>query len=304
MAGTGSPREFSELQCPPELGGFADVSHLSQTALIDKVVRRFMQGSARPVSTPLEYGTEVSSADSPVMEEDRLAMKGKEYGELIGSLQYIAQGTRPDIAHAVSRLATVLNNPGVIHWNMGLRVVRYLNTTRTYGLTLGGPGGIVTLSGMTDSGYATCPSSRRSVSGYAFSLGHGAISWSSRKQDIVATSTCEAEYVAMANATKEALWLRQVLAEIGFTQPKASLIAADNQGAIVLSEDQANHQRSKHIDVRYHFIRERTENGEVIFKYVKSCDNIADIFTKPLPYVTFARLRKRLGVQAFADGST
>jgi hypothetical protein len=253
----------------------------------------------RAVSTPMEHGAEVSSADCPVTDEDKRAVDGKKYMELVGSLQYIAQGTRPDIAHATSRLATVLNNPGQVQYNMGLRVVRYLKSTRDYGLMLGGLGGNVTLSGMTDSGYATCPTTRRSVSGYAFSLGHGAVSWSSRKQDIVATSTCEAEYVAMSNAAKEALWLRQVLSEIGYQQNDASLILADNQGAIVLSEDQSNHQRSKHIDVRYHFIRERTANGEVAFKYVRSCNNVADIFTKALPYVTYARLRRRLGVRPF-----
>jgi hypothetical protein len=100
----------------------------------------------------------------------------------------------------------------------------------------------------------------------------------------------------MANATKEALWLWQVLSEIGFPQQLASMIMANNQGAIVLSEDQSDHQRTKHIDMCYHFIQERTENGDVAFQYVRSCDNVVDIFTKALPNPTFIRLRCHLGV--------
>jgi hypothetical protein len=223
--------------------------HLSQTALIDKVVKRFGQENARAVSTPMEHGVSVSSADSPVTPEDVAAMADKPYGELVGSLQYLAQGTRPDIAYATSHLASVLNRPGVQHWNMGIRVVRYLHTARTHGITLGGSGAKVNLCGMTDSDFANCPDTRRSVSGYAFSLGTGAVSWSSKKQDIVTTSTCEAEYVAMASATKEALWLRMLLDDIGFAQSSATIIGADNQGAIVLGGDQLNDSRTKHIEL-------------------------------------------------------
>jgi hypothetical protein len=272
--------------------------HLSQTALIDKIVKRFSDGKCHAVSTPMEHGAQVSSADSPISKEDEDEMRGVPYGELIGSLQYLAQGTRPDIAYATSRLATVLNRPGKKHWTMALRVVRYLNTTRTYGLTLGGCDGVVNLCGMTDSDYANCPVTRRSVSGYAFSLGTGAVSWKSKKQDIVTTSSTEAEYVAMSAATKEALWLRGLLHEIGFMQDHPSVVAGDNVGALTLAEDQINHARTKHIDVRFHFVRERVLFGDIVFKYVQSHDNVADIFTKALPYPAFSLLRKRLGVQA------
>jgi hypothetical protein len=154
---------------------------------------------------------------------------------------------------------------------------------------------------MSDSDFANCPDTRRSVSGYAFSLGTGAVSWSSKKQDIVTTSTCEAEYVAMASATKEALWLRMLLEDIGFGQRTATILGADNQGAIVLSGDQANHSRTKHIELRFHFVRERVLFGDVTFSYVRSHDNVADIFTKPLQFDAFtgSRLRKRLGIEAF-----
>jgi hypothetical protein len=271
--------------------------HLSQTALIDKLAAKHGQVNCRTASTPMEHGAVVTLRDSPVTQADKDAMADKPYRELLGGLQYLAHGSRPDICYAVGRLASVAHNPGVTHWNMLVRVLRYLVTTRGFRLTLGGTGPI-NLSGMTDSDYANCVDTRRSVSGYAFTLGRGAVSWSSRKQDIVTTSTTEAEYVALANATKETLWLRALVAELGFKQGRPSLLMADNQGAIVLSEDQSNHARTKHIDVRYHFVRERTANGDILVKYVRSCDNVADIFTKPLPPASFTLLRRRLGVSA------
>jgi hypothetical protein len=271
--------------------------HLSQTALIDKLAQKHGQTSCRPVSTPMEHGAVVTLLDSPATSADQDASMHTKYRELLGGLQYLAHGTRPDICYAVGRLASVAHKPGATHMNMLVRVLRYLVTTRTFRLMLGGRHP-ERLAGMTDSDYANCPDTRRSVSGYAYSLGSGAVSWSSRKQDIVTTSTCEAEYVALANATKESLWLRALLNDIGLRQDGPTLILADNQGAIVLSKDQSNHARTKHIDVRYHFIRERTAQGDITVKYVRSQDNVADIFTKPLMTATFSHLRRQLGVSA------
>jgi hypothetical protein len=135
-------------------------------------------------------------------------MRLKPYRQLIGSLVYLALGTRPDIANTVQHLSQFLQNPGPgrNHWDAAIRTVRYLKGTRTLGLTLGGHQPI-RLVGMTDSDYANCPDTRRSVSGYCFKLRAGVISWSSRKQPTVATSTCEAEYMATCHAAKEAIWL-------------------------------------------------------------------------------------------------
>jgi hypothetical protein len=217
------------------------------------------------------------------------------YRQLIGCLVYLALGTRPDIAHAVQHLSQFLENPGLRHWDAAIRVVRYLKGTRTYGLVLGGhiP---ITLSGMTDSDYANCLDTRRSVSGYCFTLGNGIISWSSRKQATVGTSSCEAEYMASCHGTKEAVWLRALLHALGFTQLAPTQISIDNRGALVLTEDPSFHARSKHIDVQYHYTRERVEAGDTTFTYVRSEDNLADIFTKPLDTKPFKRLRRWLGL--------
>jgi hypothetical protein len=192
-------------------------------------------------------------------------------------------GTRPDIVFAVGRLSKFMQNPGKAHWNAALQVVRYLKTTRLFRLTLGGKSLSITLTGMTDLDFAACIDTRRSVSGYAFTLGSGAISWKSRQQDLVTLSTCKAEFVAACEATRKAVFTRNLLGKIGYAQDNSTLILADNQGAIVLTSDQTNHTRTKHIDFRYRYVQERTEDGTVNFEYVRSCNNVADIFTKALP---------------------
>jgi hypothetical protein len=289
--------------------------HLSQTALIDRIVEKFGQQNAADVWTPMESGIELSKADSPSTPEEKLAMADIPYRELVGSMAYVGQATRPDIVYAIGRLSKFLANPGRKHWDAAIRVLRYLKTTRLYRLTLGGTTGNTSLSchegqeeldppppqvvtGMTDSNFAACTDTRRSVSGYAFSLGSGAVSWKSRQQDLVTLSTCEAEYVAASEAAREAVFLRALLGEIGHRQTGPTMILADNQGTIVLTSDQTNHIRTKHIDLRYHFVQDKTADNTIAFKYVRSQDNIADIFTKPLPRPAFAELRKRLGVRA------
>lgn len=279
--------------------------HLSQTAAIDKVAKEFGQLDARAVSTPMDPNVKLSRAQEPISEEEKREMSKLRYRELVGSLVYFACATRPDIAYAVTKVSAFVNNPGKAHYDAAVRILRYLKHTRLYVLTLGAgtdytgrvsQANSVRLVGMTDSDFAGCLDTRRSVSGYCFALGSGAVSWSSRKQDIVTTSTTEAEYVAAFNATKEAVWLRQVLREIGFAQDQPTIIGADNQGAITLSEQQCHHQRTKHIDVDYHYTRERITRRDITLNYVRSHDNVADIFTKPLGTTSFVRLRKRLGV--------
>jgi hypothetical protein len=288
--------------------------HLSQTALIDRVVEKFGQQNAADIATPMDAGIILSAIDCPSTPQEKATMANVPYRELVGSLQYIGQATRADIVYAVGRLAKFMANPGRKHWDAAIRVLRYLKSTRLHRLTLGGTPGTTSLTrtnddhedipppqliaGMTDSNFAACTDTRRSVSGYAFSLGSGAISRKSRQQDLVTLSTCEAEYVAACEAAREAVFLRALLAEIGHTQRQPTLILADNQGTIVLTSDQTNHTRTKHIDIRYRYVQEKTGDGTIAFKYVRSQDNIADIFTKPLARPAFSELRKRLGIRA------
>ena len=128
------------------------------------------------------------------------------------------------------------------------------------------------------------------------SLGGGMISWSSKRQATVATSSTEAEYMACCHAAKEAIWLRMLLRAVGFRQKHATTLHCDNQGALILTADPSFHSRAKHIDVQYHFSRERVESGELKFTYVHTSENVADIFTKPLPEPLFKKFRLMLGI--------
>ena len=160
-------------------------------------------------------------------------------------------------------------------------MLRYLASTADLSLELGGREQL-SLLGFCDADFAGDLDTRRSTTGYAFMLGRGAVSWSSKRQPTVAVSTTEAEYMSAAYATKEALWLQLLLSELGSTA-QTIVIRADNQGAIRLLKNPVVSQRSKHIDVIYHFVREHVESQEVLFEYVSTHDMVADVLTKPVP---------------------
>jgi hypothetical protein len=224
-------------------------------------------------------------------------MAGVPYRELVGSLMYANVATRADIAHAVGIVSQFCQNPGELHWLAAKRILRYLIGTKSFALVLGGTSPI-RLSGYTDSNYAPPGDldKRKSTSGYCMNLGGGAISWSSKRQSTVATSSTEAEYMACCHASKEAVWLCMLLHAVGHTQRKATNIQCDNQGALILTADPSFHSRAKHIDVQYHFSRDRVERGELTFTYVHTSENMADIFTKPLPEPLFKKFRTMLGI--------
>jgi Reverse transcriptase (RNA-dependent DNA polymerase)/GAG-pre-integrase domain len=270
--------------------------HLSQKALIDKIIQQFGQQDCHPVSTPMDPGLKLHRPDKSLLsKQDTERLTKIPYRSLVGCLIYLAVGTRPDISYAVQQLSQFLDNYSNTHWTAAVRVVRYLRGTRDLELTLGGANPIKIL-GFTDSDWANCPDTRRSVGGYLFSLGSGPISWQSRRQRTVATSSCEAEYTAAFEASKEAIWLRTLLSSIGFSPTSSTDLLCDNNATITLSEDPAFHARVKHFDVRYHFLRERVQSNEITLSYVNTKDNIADIFTKPLDTTNFTRLRTFLGL--------
>jgi hypothetical protein len=272
---------------------------LSQTALIDRVIRQFNQEDARTVDTPMVAGLQLRRPDksNPVAPDVAAWAAKTPYRSLVGCLMYIAVGTRPDIAYAVGRLASFLDCYSPEHWEAAIRVVRYLKGTRTLCLTLGGSDSLQ-LTGYSDSDYANCVDTSRSIGGYCFSLGRGTISWSSKKQRTVADSSCYAEYIALHDATHEANFLRQLLAGLQLHPSKATPIHCDNEAAAILSEDHVWHPRVKHIRVKYHYVRQQVEEGEIAIARTRSADNVADILTKPLGRIDFMRLRGLLGLHA------
>lgn len=229
-----------------------------------------------PITPSQRIGREFSPTDP--MEMAR--MSKVPYRELIGLLMYIANGTRPDICYAVNMLAQVAANPGRIHWEAAKRVVRYLKGTRNVGLTWGGSG--ADLVGYTDASHATEDLGWKSMSGYVFTLAGGAASWSAKKQSLIALSTAESEYIAMTHTAKELVWIHSFLSEVYHPPSPPITLLADNQSAIALAKNGCFSLRTKHIALRYHFIREALANGQLSLVWVGTHSNLADLFTKAL----------------------
>lgn len=261
---------------------------LSQSHYISDVNGRFRNGNHVPCRTP----TDSSFKDlSPRLPHE--ASSPGPYSQLIGSLLWISQCTRPDIAFPVNRLSQFLRDPSESHWNAAVRVLDYVVTTRCLRLRLGGK---LTCSGFTDSDWAEDRNDRRSTTGYTFRIGSGAISWKSRKQPTVSLSSTEAEYKALADSCKEGLWIRRLLAELHVRPLKAVPLHVDNEGAEALAKNPEHHSRTKHIHARYHFVRECVAGNKFTVLHVSTKDMLADVLTKPLSRVLLEKQRSLFGV--------
>ena len=253
---------------------------LSQEEYVERVVKRFNMEKAKSVSTPLANHFKLSSKSCPSSEKDKKEMKGVPYSSAVGSLMYAMVCTRPDIAHAVGVVSRYLSNPGKEHWEAVKWILRYLKGTSRLCLCYGGAEPI--LEGYTDADMAGDHDSRKSTSSYIFTLAGGAVSWQSKLQKCVALSTTEAEYIAAVEAGKELMWLKRFLQELGFRQ-KEYMIHCDSQSAMDLSKNSMYHSSTKHIDVRYHWLREAVEKQEIKLSKINTDDNPADMLTKVVP---------------------
>ncbi|UYV63214.1 hypothetical protein LAZ67_2003462 [Cordylochernes scorpioides] len=211
------------------------------------------------------------------------------YRQTIGSLMYLMTGTRPDIAYAVSRVSQFMNNPGPSHWTAVKKIFVYLKATKNIGICFGGSSCTTYLIGFSDADFAGDLDTRKSTTGYVFMLNNGPISWCSQKQNCVSLSTTESEYIAASKATKEAIWLRQLLRELHQEQVKPTTIFCDDQICIRLVHNPEYHKRTKHIDISYHFIRDHFQKHAIDLLYVCANDQAADIFTKALPPEKYRR---------------
>lgn len=276
---------------------------LSQRTYIDSILAEFNLEDAKVNThrTPLPFGCELTKEDSPMTEEDREEMRKVPYAIAVGKLAYLTH-TRPDIASSVCAVSQFMSNPGRAHWNAVKHILRYVKGTRDLALTVGGIDGDPVLMGATDATWMSDPDDRKSVGGYVFKLGVGAISYSSRKQASHAMSSTESEYIAASSAVQEALWLRNLLAELGFPQTSPTVFEADNQGAIANSKDPRQHRKMRHIELKYHMVRANVENGTVEFIYVPSELNTADILTKPLRSPDHERHVHGLGLHPIRGG--
>ncbi len=269
---------------------------LGQQSYIDDIVKRFDLEDARNISTPMEPGIDLTPGTSHVSPIKLGPWEQSKYREIIGALLYCSGITRADVAYAIGTLSRYLDDPSKTHLDAARRAIRNLKATREKRLVLGGKD--PKLSGYTDADWAS-QAHRHSISGFAMFYGSGAVSWSSKKQPIVTLSSTEAEYVALTHATKELLWHRKLHSELSpFFNPITNSIPlfCDNQGAIVLSKDSTFHMRTKHIDTRFHFVREVVNNDILSISYCPTDEMIADIFTKPLARFKFEKFRSLLGI--------
>jgi hypothetical protein len=246
----------------------------------------------KPAATPLQvnHGLNLPSPD----EEQ---VPGQErFPELLGGIMYLMVCTRPDISHAVSVLSRFIapGRHGAEHWKAALRLLSYLKGTAHYGLELGGHA--IVLEGHADSSWADDQVDRRSSQGYTFNLGSGSISWRATKSPAVALSTCEAELYAGTSAAQEAVWLTGLMRELGQCNNVPTLWC-DNQSTVAMTKDPIFSARSKHIEARYFFIRELVQAKKISAQHIRSENNIADIFTKPLNKEDHAKFRAALGVK-------
>lgn len=268
---------------------------IHQSAYTRNVLRRFEMDESNPMATPLDAKMALRRNE----DEDGKAKDAADvpYRQLIGSLMYLAVSTRPDIAFAVSNLSQFLTNPSIDHWKAAKRVLRYLQGTIGLGiLFIGNCEQPNVLFAYSDSDFATCIDTRKSISGVTLILNSGSVIWSARKQGVVATSTTDAEYIAAHDASKEIVWTRGLLEEIGVTQDSPTMLYCDNAAAEKLIKNPVFHRRTKHVDIKYHYVRQIYEDGKLKIQHVASEDQLADIFTKPLARDKFLINRHRLGM--------
>lgn len=261
----------------------------SQQAYIYKVLRQFNMSNCSPVDTPISMPSKTRDAAHAELVNSTL------YRSLVGSLRYITC-TRPDILYAVGFACRFMDKPTEEHMTLCKRIMRYLKGTINHGLLYTSGHGRCELKGYSDSDWGGDLDTRRSTTGFLFSLGTTAFSWASKLQPIVALSSAEAEYIALASCASHASWLRQLLSEMHLEQKSPIELYVDNQSAIAIARNPVYHDRSKHIDVRFHFLRDLVGNGAVSLVHVRSKDQLADLLTKALPAQAFVRLRNLLGV--------
>ena len=258
-----------------------DCIKMHQTRYAKTILEKFNMIDCNSKKTPCPLGINKELGNnSPLLGESTL------YREIIGSLMYLMTNTRPDICYIVSFLSQFMVNPTFAHLQLAKHVLKYIKGTLNKGLTFVKSSDGSAIKGYCDSDWGGSID-RHSISGYGYMLNDKGplISWRCSKQRIIALSSCEAEYVALTAAIQEAKFLRQLLADIQGSRTCIVKLYADNQGAIALAKNPVHHQRTKHIDIKYHFIRFAIEEGIVDLQYIPTGENIADQFTKPLSWV-------------------
>lgn len=264
---------------------------MSQTNYFGKMLRKFGMTDCKGISTPIESGIDLCRGD-------KANHDGIPYRELMGCLTYATLTTRPDLCAATNYFSRFQSCFGDEHFKHAKRILRYIRETMDLKLIFRRRIDAEPLVGFVDADWAGDKNDRKSTSGYVFQVFGNTVSWSSRKQPTVSMSSTEAEYVALANGICEGKWLRSLLIELGIDCHDAATIFEDNQSCIAIANDPKEHKRMKHVDVKFHFIRESIANGEFKLEYIPTGEQTADIMTKGLNRGIFERHRLGLGICA------
>lgn len=280
----GRVRHFLGIDVIEENGKF----FISQPNYIDKIVNEAQLSEGKTSKIPLDVGY--------YKQEGVLLSSNDKYRKLIGMLLYLTTNTRPDIAASVSILSKKVEKPRDNDLTEVRRIIRYLRETRNLRLQLNGMNVDTSLHAYPDANWTEGRGDRKSNSGFYCTVNGGTISWSSKKQDIIALSSTEAEYVALTETCKEVMWLAELARSLDIEIPDPVTVYTDSQSCMSMIANHKFSHRTKHIDIKFHFVREQVLSGKIQLKYVPTDGNIADMMTKPLGRVKIEMLRQLAGL--------
>ena len=290
MSLIGELKFFSSLQISQLNNGIL----ISQSKYIKEMLKKFGMEDCKPISTPMTTGCKLSNDDQSKEVDQKL------YKSMIGSLLYVT-ASRPDVMHAIGLVARFQANPKETHVLAIKRIFRYLKGTIEFGLWYP-KGNEFTLVAYTDANWEGNIDDRKSTSGATLYLGNCLVAWSSKKQSSVSLSTTEAEYIAAATCCTQVIWMRQTLEDIQVKYDDPIPTFCDNTSQINISKNLVMHSKTKHIPIKFHFLREHVIENNIKLEYVETKEKIADIFKKPLPRETFEYLTQKPGVIPFPNG--
>ena len=266
---------------------------LHQKKYAEDILKRFKMANCNPAITPMETGLKLSRESPGELVDATL------YKQIIGSLRYLCN-TRPDISHSVGLLSRFMEQPRSCHLLAVKRILRFIRGTTDHGVLMPSEKNLkkIEVLGYSDSDWGGDVDDKKSTAGYLFMIRKALICWSSKKQDVVALSSCEAEYVAASYAACQAMWIKMLLEEMRICDSTKVKLLIDNKSAIDLAKHPVSHGRSKHIERRYHFLREQVNEDKLDVEHCRTEVQLADILTKPLKRVRFEELKELMGMES------